>query len=111
LYYNIYGSTGTPLPNPESSLNEVVNRKAIEAANEEVIKACSKGSKGAKHRLPYLKAAPKQKALVDKYAADNGVMNSIRRFQKDFPPDALKESTCTVHGWREKYLRQLRDRK
>ena len=36
-------------------------------------------------------------------------MNSIRRFQKDFTSDALKEST--VHGWRDQYLRQLRDRK
>ena len=36
-------------------------------------------------------------------------MNSIRRFQKDFTSDALKEST--VRGWRDEYLRQLRDRK
>ena len=109
-YFNrVNSSAGTPLPNPESSLNEVVDRKAIEAANEEVVKVCSEGPKGAKQRLPYLKAAPKQKALVGKYAAENGVMNSIRRFQKDFPPDALKEST--VRGWRDEYLRQLRDRK
>ena len=69
-YFNhVNGSTGTPLPNPKSSLNEVVDRKAIEAANEEVMKICSKGPKGAKHRLPYL----------SKYAAENGFN------QTDFP--------------------------
>ena len=55
----VNGSTGTPLPNPESFLNEVVDRKAIEAANEEVMKVCSKGPKGVKHRLPYLKGSTK----------------------------------------------------
>ena len=108
-YFNrLNGWSGTPLPNPESSLNQVVDRKAIEAANEEVIKVHSEG-KGAKQRLPYLKATPAQKALVGKYAAEHGVMNSIRRFEKDFPPDGLKEST--VHGWRDEYLHLLRDRK
>ena len=85
-YFNrVNGSTGTPLPNPESSLNEVVDWKAIEAANKEVMKVCSKGPKGVIHRLSYLKAAPKQKAPVGKYAVENGVMHSIRRFQNDFP--------------------------
>ena len=36
-------------------------------------------------------------------------MNSIRCFQKDFAPDALKESM--VCGWRDEYLHQLRDGK
>ena len=86
----------------------MVDRKATEAANEEVTKVPSEG-KGTKQRSPYLKATPAQKALVGKYAAEHGVMNSIRRFQKDFTPDTLKEST--VRGWRDEYLRQLRDRK
>ena len=37
------------------------------------------------------------------------MINLIRFFQKDFTSDALKEST--VRGWRDEYLRQLRDRK
>ena len=98
----------TVLPNPESSLNQVVDWKAIAAANEEVMKICSEG-KGAKQRSPYLKATPAHKALVGKYAAEHGVMNLIRHFQKDFTSDALKEST--VRGWRDEYLCQLRDRK
>jgi len=59
----------------------VVDWKAVEAANKEIMKVCLEVLKGTKQRLPYLKAAPKQKALVGKYAAENGVMNSIRRFQ------------------------------
>ena len=107
-FTHVNSSSGTVLPNPESSLNRVVDWKAIEAANEEVTKIRSEG-KGVKQRSPYLKATPAQKALVGKYAAEHGVMNSIRRFQKDFTSDALKEST--VRGWRDEYLRQLRDRK
>ena len=65
-YFNrVNGSSRTCLPNPESSLNQVVNRAAIEAANEEVLKVHTEGV-GAK-RLPYLKAKPAQKALVGKY--------------------------------------------
>ena len=80
-YFNhINGSSRTLLPNPESSLSRVVNRAALEAANEEVLKVHTKGL-GAK-RLPYLKATPAQKALVGKYATEHGVTNSIRRYQR-----------------------------
>ena len=80
-YFNrVNGSSRTPLPNPENSLSRVVNRAAIEAANEEVMKVHTEWP-GAK-RLPYLKATPPQKALVGKYAAEHVVMNWIRRFQK-----------------------------
>ena len=58
-------------------LSRVVNRAAIEAANEEVLKVHTEGL-GAK-RLPYVKVKPAQKALVGKYAAEHSVMNSIRR--------------------------------
>ena len=37
-FTRVNSSSGTVLPNPESSLNRVVDRKAIEAANEEVTK-------------------------------------------------------------------------
>ena len=94
-YFNrVNGLSRTPLPNPESSLNRVVNWVAIEAANEEVMKIHTKGL-GAK-RMPYLKVTPAQKALIGKYAAEHSVMNSIRRFQKDFCENALKENT--IHG-------------
>ena len=50
-----------------------------------------------------------QKAIVAKYAAENGIVKSIRHFQKNFPDDILKEST--VRGWKNAYLCELQNRK
>ena len=60
-------------------------------------------------RSLYLKATPEQKAAIGRYAAKNKIVNSIRRFQKDFPTDSLKEST--VRGWKNVYLQELQSRK
>ena len=101
-----------PLPDPNGSLSKVIERGAIEAANEEV-KSVLKADKGKGEvngkRGPYLKVAPSQKALVGQYAAENGVVNAKRHFQKDFPKDSLKEST--IRGWRNEYCRQLKEKK
>ena len=101
-----------PLPDPNGSLSKVIQRGAIETANEEV-KSVLKADKGKGEvngkRAPYLKVAPSQKALVGQYAAENGVVNAIRHFQKDFPKDSLKEST--IRGWRNEYCRQLKEKK
>jgi len=43
--------------------------------------------------------------VVRKYAAAHGVVNTIKRYQKDFPGDVLKEST--VRGWRDAYNKVL----
>ena len=51
-FTRINNSSGTVLPNPESSLNRVVHRKAIETANEEVTKILSEG-KGERQRCNY----------------------------------------------------------
>ena len=40
---HVNSSSGTVLPNPESSFNRVVDRKAIEAANEDITKVHSEG--------------------------------------------------------------------
>ena len=50
-----------------------------------------------------------QKAVIGRYAAEHGIVNSMRRFQKDFPTESLKEST--VRGWKNVYLQELRSRK
>ena len=101
-----------PLPDPNGSLSKVIEREAIEAANQEVTSVLkadkSKGEVNAKC-APYLKVAPSQKALVGQYAAKNGVVNAIRHFQKDFPKDSLKEST--IRGWRNEYCHQLKEKK
>ena len=59
-------------------------------------------------RSPYLKATLEQKAIVGKYALQNGIVNVIRRYQKDFN-GSLQEST--VCGWRNAYTLELNTRK
>ena len=49
-FTHVNSSSGTVLPNPESSLNRVVDQKA---ANEEVTKIRLEG-KGMKQRSPYV---------------------------------------------------------
>ena len=55
-YFNrVNGSSRTPLPNPESSLSRVVNRAAIEAANEEVLKGHTIGARCEAMDCPILR--------------------------------------------------------
>ena len=85
-----------PLPSPSGSLKKQLDSAVIEEANKEVSKLIT--SAGGK-RSPYLKATPYQKATIAKYAAEHGIVNSIRHFKKDFLEEALKEST--IHGWKK----------
>ena len=78
------------LSDPEGPLSEYLSSEAIREANKEVKLVVSKESS---KRSPYLKATPEQKAIIGKYAAENGIVKSIWRFQKDFLDDVLKEST------------------
>ena len=59
-------------------------------------------------RSPYLIATPDQKAIVAKYASENGIVSATRQYQKHFD-GSLKEST--VHGWRNVYTLELKARK
>lgn len=97
----------SPLPDPEGPLSERVSTECIKGANDEVSLILN-GDQPNK-RSPYLKATPEQKAVIGRYAAENGIVNSIRRFQKDFPTDSLKEST--IRGWKNAYLKELQSRK
>jgi len=90
------------LPDPEGPLSARVSSDCIREANKEV----SEALKGK--RAPYIKATQDQKAVVGKYAAGHGVVNAMRRYQKDFPGDVLKEST--VRGWRDAYLTVVDER-
>ena len=94
------------LPDPEGSLSEHLSSEAIREANKEVKLVLSKESS---KRSTYLRVTGKQKAIIAKYAAENGIVKSIRHFQKNFPDDVLKEST--VRGWKNAYLRELQERK
>ena len=97
----------SPLPDPEGPLSAHVSKKCIEGANEEVSPILNDDQ--SNKRSSYFKATPKQKAVIGRYAAESGIVNSIRRFQKDFPTDSLKEST--IRGWKNAYLKELESRK
>ena len=99
-------SKKSPLPDPEGPLSVHVIGQFIEGANE-VIRVTLNDKQSTK-RSSYLKATPEQKVVIGRYAAENGIVNSIRRFQKDFPNDSLKEST--VRGWKNIYLHKLQSR-
>ena len=62
-------------------VGEHLSSEAIREANKEVKLVVSKESSKCS---PYLKATPEQKAIIGKYAAENGIVRSIQRFQKDF---------------------------
>ena len=98
------------MPDPEGSLSAHISTECIEEANQEVSSILNQmeDDRSNKHS-PYLKATPEQKAVIGRYAAENGIVNLIRRFQKDFPTDSLKEST--VRGWKNTYLKELESKK
>ena len=84
-----------PLPSPSGSLKKQLDNAVIEEANKEVSKLIM--SAGRK-RSPYLKVTPHQKAIIAKYAAEHGIVNSIWHFKKHFPEEALKKHNL----WLEK---------
>ena len=78
---------GPPLPNPSGSLNQQLSSSAIEEANKEVTAVlCDPGK-----RHPYLKISPEQKAIIARYAANNGIVKAVRQFLKDFPENSLRK--------------------
>ena len=104
---NYFKLKKSPLPDPEGPLSDHISTKCIEGANEEVTSILNDHQ--SIKRSPYFKATQEQKAVIGRYAAENGIVNSIRRFQKDFPADSLKEST--IRGWKNAYLKELDSRK
>ena len=78
-----------------------VPASSIREANLEVWKTQGK-------MFLYLKMGGEQKALIAKYAAENGIVAALGHFAKDYLDGLLKEST--VRGWK-KYLNELGRRK
>ena len=86
---------GPPLPNPSGLLNQQLSSSAIEETNKEVTAVlCDPGK-----RHPYLKISSEQKAIIARYAANNGIVKAVRQFSKDFPENSLKESM--IRGWKK----------
>ena len=70
-------------------LSKYLSSETVREANNEVVVA----KRSSKHST-YLKATTKQKALIEKYAAENGVVT----FSEGFLDDKLNEST--MQGWK-----------
>lgn len=101
LKYFKVGKRGPPLPNSSGSLNQQLSSSAIEETNKEVTAVLCDPPK----HQPYLKISPEQKAIIARYAANNGIVKAIRQFSKDFPEKSLKEST--IRGRKKTYLKEL----
>ena len=80
------------LPDPDSSLNEVVTSTAIAKANKTVSKILQQSLLSGE-RGPYLKLTPAQRYLIGKQAAEHGTAASSGYFKTKFPDLELKETT------------------
>ena len=92
------------LPDPDSSLNEVIPSMAIAKANEMVSKVLQQTSSSGE-RKPYLKLTPAQRYQIGKRAAEHRITASIRYFKTKFPDLELKETT--VRRLKRLYLSEL----
>ena len=95
------------LPDPRGPLVRTVPSSSIAAANSEVRAVLESLPSGGKKRGPYANYTAEQKALIEKRAAEHGVVAAIRYYTKDFPN--LKENT--VRDWRDAYRLELKKRR
>ena len=93
------------LPDENGPLSKEVPSSSIREANVEVSKALQARGK----RKPYLRVPDDKKAIIAKYAAENGIVKALVHFAPEFPTNALKEST--VRGWKTCYLEELAKKK
>ena len=99
-------STSKNLPDENGPLCKEVPASSIREANMEVMEVMRSS---AGKRASYLKIAAEKKAVIAKYAAENGIVAALGHFAKDYPDGSLKEST--VRGWKKEYLNELARRK
>ena len=92
-------SSSSPLPSPSGPLSAEIPSTAINAANEEVLKAlkASEDESGVKRRGSYKKYTAKEKATVGNYALMHGTSAALRNFKSQYPD--LKYTT--VCDWKK----------
>ena len=96
------------LPEPSSSLSNVVPPKAIEMANAEVVKVKNKAPRSSRS-VPYLILTPAQRYEVGKRAAEHGVTAALRYFAKKYPEMPLKETS--VRRYKNLYQSECKQRR
>ena len=82
-------------PDEIGPLCKEVPSSYIQEANLEVLAVTGEHEE---KRSSYLKISGEKKALIAKYAAENGIVAALTHFAKDYPDGLLKEST--VRGWK-----------
>ena len=81
--YSYFKQKETLLPNPNGSLLEIVPSTSISIVNRELKTLLEEaGTSGSKKRGTYQNFTREEKAKIAKRAAEIGVTNSIRHFQK-----------------------------
>ena len=95
------------LPDENGPLCQDIPSSSIREANLEVSEVLTTQTEGK--RKPYLKISSERKAVIGKYAAENGIVSALVHFAPEFPDNTLKEST--VRGWKKGYLMELARRK
>ena len=84
------------MPDENGPLCREAPASCIQEANLEVLAATGK-CKGKSSLL--LKLPGGQKALITKYATENGIVTVLAHFVNDYPDGLLKESM--VRGWKK----------
>lgn len=115
--YKYFKREPSVLPDPNGCLSKVIPSSSISEANKEVkplldttqsVEPCMsapvKLTRGHYHVFN-----EEEKAMIAKRAAEFGVTNTIRYFNKKFPDRELKEST--VRTWTSNYKNELAAKK
>ena len=102
FYYFYYSNSFLFLVEPTTS----AATSCIGEIDMQVITAHVTSPKNVKRQPQYHKWTEKERYGIGKYAAENGNINTVRKFNPEFP--RLSEST--VRSFKKKYYEQLRER-
>ena len=102
FYYFYYSNSFLFLLEPTTS----AATSCIGEIDMQVITAHVTSPKNVKRQPQYYKWTEKERYDIGKYAAENGNINIVRKFNPEFP--SLSEST--VGSFKKKYYEQLREK-
>ena len=85
------------LPNPFGPLSSSIPSQTIAESNKQIREVLQKDKK----RGEYNKLSPEEKAVIGKYASENGVSKAVRHFQ---------DKDSSVRDWKKLYEKELKER-
>ena len=93
------------LPDPEGELSTKVPKSIVSSANEEVKTALEHNGGKKRTRGTYDKYTPQEKDSIARQAIENGVTNTLRKYNEKMQDRTLKEST--IRTWVKTYKQEL----